>query len=71
MATKTMKASRSMHYGTRMLQAGDEFEASGPNSRLYRAIGWAEEVPAKAEKPAQVDEPKQAAPKRRKKKSTK
>ena len=43
MATRTFYAPRDMKnptgYGTRMLKAGDPVELTGPQARLYRALG--------------------------------
>ena len=43
MATRTFYATRDMKnptgYGTRMLKAGDPVDLTGPQARLYRAIG--------------------------------
>jgi len=57
MATKTFYATRDMKnptgYGTRMLKAGDPVDLTGPQARLYRAIGAVSpKPPAKAVVPA-------------------
>lgn len=39
---KTLTVVRPGRYGTRMLQAGDAFEATAPEARLYVKLGWAE-----------------------------
>jgi hypothetical protein len=43
--TQQIVANRSMRYGTRMLQAGDTFEAKARDARLLIAIGRAKPVP--------------------------
>lgn len=43
MATKTLTVVRPGRYGTRMLQAGDAFEVTAPEARLYMKLGWATE----------------------------
>jgi hypothetical protein len=48
MATKSLKVVRPGKYGTRMLKAGDTFEATGPEARLYSKLGWMEEARARA-----------------------
>jgi hypothetical protein len=39
MATKQFYATRDFKYGTRMMRAGDAVEMTGPDSRLYKALG--------------------------------
>ena len=48
---RKMIAARRLRYGTRMLRAGDEFEARPRDARLFVAIGAAREAP----KPAPAD----------------
>lgn len=43
MATKTLTVVRPGRYGTRMLKAGDTFDATAPEARLYAKLGWANE----------------------------
>lgn len=43
MATKTLTVIRPGRYGTRMLKAGDTFDATAPEARLYAKLGWATE----------------------------
>ena len=64
MATRSLVATQSRRYGTRMMTAGEPFEATGPEARLLTALGWAkdgEPEPVKAE----------AAPKKRKRRAKK
>lgn len=42
MAHKKMIATGSLRYGTRMLQAGDALTLTGPQARLYEALGKVE-----------------------------
>lgn len=65
MATKTLTVVRPGRYGTRMLQAGDPLEASGPDARLYTKLGWATE----GEAPKAPAKPKPRKRVRRKKKA--
>lgn len=58
MASTNMIASKSMRYGTRMLKADDEFVASGPDARLYSALGWARPIEAAAPKETSKSKPK-------------
>lgn len=75
MATKTLMVIRPGQYGTRMLKAGDTLEVSGPDARLYTALGWAEKSKRKAKAiptveqvlAAEVVEEKPAKRRRRKK----
>lgn len=50
MASTKMIAWKAMRYRTRMLTADDEFVTSGPDARLYSALGWARPVEATASK---------------------
>jgi len=43
MARTKLTVTRDMRYGTRMLSAGDPVDLDGPKSRLFQAMGWAEE----------------------------
>lgn len=43
MATKQLTIVRPGTYGTRMLQAGDPYDATGPEARLYLKLGWMSE----------------------------
>lgn len=52
--TKKIVASKSMRYGTRMLQAGDTFDAKERDARLLIAIGRAKLAP---DEPAPVVQP--------------
>lgn len=47
-----MKAARSFRYATRMLEAGDEFEATRQDARVLSAIGNAVDVIPAKPKPA-------------------
>lgn len=61
MATKQLTIVRPGTYGTRMLQAGDPYDATGPEARLYLKLGWmSEDKPkaAKAEAPAKPKAPR-------------
>jgi hypothetical protein len=51
---KTLTVVRPGTYGTRMLKAGDPLECSGPEARMYAALGWAAEV----ERAEEVEKPK-------------
>lgn len=62
MATKTLTVVRPGTYGTRMLKAGDPFDANGPEARLYTKLGWMTEGAAKAAA-APAPKPVTAAPK--------
>lgn len=64
MATKTLTVIRPGTYGTRMLQAGDPLECTGPEARLFSKLGWAVEV----ERAEQVEKP---APRKRTRKPRK
>lgn len=44
MAHRKMITTGPMRYGTRMLQAGDDVVMSGPQARLYEAMGKVEEA---------------------------
>lgn len=47
MATTQLRAIKDMRYRTRMLRAGEAFEASGPEARLLIAMGSAVQPKAK------------------------
>lgn len=51
---KTLTAAQPMRYGTRMLKAGEPFEADGPMSRTLLALGRAE-LHAKQAKAPKLD----------------
>ena len=64
MATKSLTVVRPGTYGTRELRAGDVYDASGPDARLYVKLGWMKDIGA---------QPKAAAakaPRKRKAKKT-
>lgn len=74
MATKQLRVVRAGLYGTRMLKAGDAFEATGPEARLFEKLGWMTAgKPAKAapvaEPVAEAPTPKRAPRKRKAKKT--
>ena len=66
-----MKAARSFRYATRMLSAGDEFEASRQDARVLAAIGNATEAPVAKAKPApkveevEADDAEEVKPRRK------
>jgi hypothetical protein len=68
MATKSLKVVRPGTYGTRMLKAGDVYEATGPEARLYSKLGWMEEnTRARVAEPEEAPKPKaKRAPRKRK-----
>jgi hypothetical protein len=47
-------AAKPMRYGTRRLKAGETFDASRAEAQIYRAIGWASDVPATAPAPVRA-----------------
>jgi hypothetical protein len=58
-----MIAERPMRYSTRRLRAGDVFEPTAAEGRLFAAIGHAKVAPApRAEPPPQAPNPAKAAP---------
>lgn len=64
MATKTLTIVRPGNYGTRMLKAGDTFEATSPEARLFLKLGWMKEG---RQRPAPVEAAaKPKAPSKRK-----
>lgn len=67
MATKTLTVVRPGTYGTRMLKAGDQYEASGPDARLYTKLGWMADVERAENVAAPKAKPKRRARKPRKK----
>lgn len=62
---KRMKAAKAFRYGTRMLQAGDEFEAPRQDARVLSALGHASEVRPAPEPESDAE----AKPKRRARKA--
>lgn len=52
MAHKKMTATGPLRYGTRMLQAGDAVTLSGPQARLYEALGKVEPPQRAKKRPA-------------------
>jgi hypothetical protein len=51
MATKQLYATKDFRYRTRMMRSGDPVEMTGPEQRLYRALGA-----------VSYEKPKKAAP---------
>lgn len=66
MAAKTLTVIRAGLYGTRMLKAGDTFDATGSEARLFEKLGW---MKAKAERKVETKEAPKAPRKRRAKKT--
>jgi hypothetical protein len=63
MATKQLYATKDFRYRTRMMRSGDPVEMTGPEQRLYRALGAVSyEKPKKAAPIAAPEAPTPKAP---------
>jgi hypothetical protein len=56
MATKQLYATKDFRYRTRMMRSGDPVEMTGPEQRLYRALGAVSYLKPKKAAPAPVAE---------------
>lgn len=61
MARQKLTIARDMRYGTRMLTAGEPVEMSGPDARLFGALGWAKPLDEEALPDLKKDELKDVA----------